>query len=154
MLNRCHILQSLIWVYTVCQLPFLWVSRLNWVNTCMWQDVYQIWQLSYGILSRFFFFFFFFNLFILCGGLYATSFALVHQIHYIQSTSLSDGTFSVHFIFSVYFFYSVFIFCHFFFLINCWIFIFSPSFFFFSFGSVFFSAFNQYYTEKIHNDNF
>ena len=101
----------------------------------------------------FFFFFFFFNLFILCGGLFATSFAPVHQIHYIQSTSLSDGTFSVHFIFSVYFFYSVFIFCHFFFLLIVGSLFFSPS-FFFSFGSVFFSAFNQYYTKKIHNDNF
>ena len=29
-LIKCHILQHLIWVCTVCQLPFLRVSRLQW----------------------------------------------------------------------------------------------------------------------------
>ena len=31
-LIRCHILRCLIWVWTVCQLPLLWVSWLQWVN--------------------------------------------------------------------------------------------------------------------------
>ena len=31
-LIRRHILRHLIWVCTVCQLPFLWVSRLQWVK--------------------------------------------------------------------------------------------------------------------------